>query len=56
MSAEVNAHKVLHGDIIVLGTDGLWDNIHRPKIVDIINPFIEKHPETNPAIIFKYVS
>lgn len=55
-SAEVNAHNVLNGDIIILGTDGLWDNMHRPKIVDLINPFIQKHPESNPVIIHQYLN
>ena len=35
------AHKVEHGDIIVLGSDGLWDNLHRMTIVDMIKPFVK---------------
>lgn len=38
------AHTVQHGDIIVLGSDGLWDNLHRDTIVDMIRPEI-KWPE-----------
>ena len=41
-SSDINAHTVKHHDIIVLGTDGLWDNIHRPKIVDLFRPFTSK--------------
>ena len=37
--AEANAHKVEHGDILVVGSDGLWDNLHRGKIVDLVRGF-----------------
>lgn len=36
-SGEVFPHNVQHLDILVLGTDGLWDNLHRHKVVNIIN-------------------
>ena len=39
--AEGNAHNIKNGDIIVLGTDGLWDNLHRAKIVDLVRPFVK---------------
>ena len=29
-----------HGDILVVGSDGLWDNIHRNKIVGVVEPFV----------------
>lgn len=29
-----------HGDIIVLGSDGLWDNLFDIKVIDLIRPFI----------------
>ena len=37
--AESNAHNVKNGDILVVGSDGLWDNLHRNKIVDIVKPY-----------------
>ena len=39
--AQAMAHKVKHGDIIVLGTDGLWDNLHRTTILDMIKNFVQ---------------
>lgn len=33
---ESNAHNVKDGDILVVGSDGLWDNMHRRKIVELI--------------------
>ena len=33
---ETNAHNVKDGDILVVGSDGLWDNMHRKKIVELI--------------------
>ena len=39
-SAETNAHNVKEGDILVVGSDGLWDNMHRSKIVEVIKPFL----------------
>lgn len=35
------AHEVEHGDIIILGTDGLWDNLHRTTILDMVSPFVQ---------------
>ncbi len=43
MKAESNAHNVQNGDIIVVGSDGLWDNLHRSKIVDIVKPYFLKN-------------
>ena len=31
------------GDILVVGSDGLWDNLHRSKIVDIVKPYFIKN-------------
>ena len=36
---ETNAHNVKDGDILVVGSDGLWDNMHRHKIVALIQHF-----------------
>lgn len=41
--AESNAHNVKNGDILVVGSDGLWDNLHRSKIVDIVKPYFIKN-------------
>jgi serine/threonine protein phosphatase PrpC len=31
---------VKEGDIFIMGTDGLWDNLYTVKILDILRPFI----------------
>ena len=41
MNGESNAHNVNHGDIVILGTDGLFDNIHRSVILDMIKPYVK---------------
>lgn len=30
---DATSHTVEHGDIIIVGTDGLWDNMYRKDIV-----------------------
>jgi serine/threonine protein phosphatase PrpC len=40
MKADVQTHDVRHNDIIVLGSDGLWDNLYDIKVIDLIRPFI----------------
>ena len=30
-----------HGDILVVGSDGLWDNLHRRNIVDLVKGFLK---------------
>ncbi len=38
--AEDQIHEINDGDIIILGSDGLWDNMYDIKIIDIVRPFI----------------
>ena len=45
------AHKVKHGDIIILGSDGLWDNLHRPMIVEMVKPFVKWNDENKYGMI-----
>ena len=45
----MNAHNVKHGDIIIVGSDGLWDNIHRQKIVQVVNNFVKGGHEIKDA-------
>jgi len=39
--SEINVHEIRENDIIVLGTDGLWDNLFEEQILAIIKPFYE---------------
>jgi protein phosphatase PTC7 len=34
-------HEIQENDIIIMGTDGLWDNLFLPQILAIIKPFCE---------------
>ena len=45
------AHKVKHGDVIILGSDGLWDNLHRATIVEMIKPFVKSTDENKHGMI-----
>lgn len=38
--AETQLHDVKQGDIIILGSDGLWDNLFDVKVIDLVRPFI----------------
>jgi protein phosphatase PTC7 len=41
-SAITNVHQFEEDDIIILATDGLWDNLFENQIMNIIKPFVEK--------------
>lgn len=28
------------GDILVVGSDGLWDNLHKAEVLEILSPFL----------------
>jgi len=42
--AKVTKHQVQNNDIIVVGTDGLFDNLEDKQIVDTIKPFVQADP------------
>lgn len=39
---EVASHELQIGDVIVMGTDGLWDNMFPDKILELVAPFLRK--------------
>lgn len=39
--AEVKTHEIKHNDIIILGTDGLWDNISSNNIIKLLMKYSE---------------
>lgn len=45
--AQVNVHGLMENDVIVLATDGLWDNLYEYDILKIIKPFMETSEEIN---------
>ena len=38
--ADLKMHEVYHNDIIVVGTDGLFDNLFDVRIIELIKPFV----------------
>ena len=36
IKGDTNAHNVQHGDILIVGSDGLWDNMYRQKILEMV--------------------
>ena len=43
-SSETKMHKIQENDVIILGTDGLWDNLFDEQILQIIKPFLDVSP------------
>ena len=39
-NADSQLHEVDHNDILIMGTDGLFDNLFDEKIIDLIAPFV----------------
>lgn len=37
---DTEVHDIAHNDVLILGSDGLWDNLFDLKIVDLVRPFI----------------
>lgn len=38
--AETQTHDVRNGDIIIMGSDGLWDNLFDVKVIELVRPFL----------------
>jgi len=48
---------VKHNDIIVLASDGLWDNMYDVKVIDIIRPFIRDNDElADPELVAELIA
>jgi len=39
---ETQVHEIQNNDILIVGTDGLFDNMYDKQITEIINPFIKE--------------
>jgi serine/threonine protein phosphatase PrpC len=39
-SADEFSHEVQDRDIIIMGSDGLWDNLFDIKVIELIRPFV----------------
>ena len=38
--ADAQLHTVNHNDILIVGTDGLFDNLFDERIIDLVMPFV----------------
>ena len=36
------SHKMMIGDIVILGSDGLWDNAHNTEIIEVVRGYIDE--------------
>ena len=50
-------HEVKDKDILVLGSDGLWDNLYDSKVIDLIRPFIRDTDEIlDPELVAEVIA
>lgn len=49
--AQSNVHDIEHGDILIVGSDGLWDNLYLETIIETIKTYITWDEESNIGII-----
>jgi protein phosphatase PTC7 len=58
-NADLQVHEIQHNDILVVGTDGLFDNMFDDQIREVIKPFLKESdtfldPELVAQMIAKY--
>lgn len=57
MKADVQTHDVRHNDILILGSDGLWDNLYDVKVIDLVRPFIRDADEiADPELVAEMIA
>lgn len=50
-------HDVRENDIVILASDGLWDNLFDVKIMDIVKPFIRDQDEiADPDLVAELIA
>ena len=56
-SGDVNSHEVDHNDIIVVGSDGLFDNLFDIRIIELIRPFVRGRSDVlDPELIAEIIA
>lgn len=43
VDADVTTHKLKHGDIVIFGTDGVWDNLSAQDTLVIVTKVMQEH-------------
>mmetsp|Transcript_5726 Transcript_5726/g.6274 ORF Transcript_5726/g.6274 Transcript_5726/m.6274 type:complete len:296 (+) Transcript_5726:117-1004(+) len=57
LTADSNLHEVDHNDILIMGTDGLFDNLFDEKIIDLVAPFVRgKEALEDPNLIANVIA
>ena len=55
--ADEKTHDIKDKDIIIIGSDGLWDNLYDVKIVDLIRPFLRDSDDLmDPELIAELIA
>jgi protein phosphatase PTC7 len=50
-------HEVNHNDILVIGTDGLFDNLFDIRIIELIKPFIRGRDDIlDPTLVAEIIA
>jgi len=56
-SADVNMHEIKDKDIILLASDGLFDNLFSVKIIELIRPFIRDRDDIlDPTLVAEVIA
>ena len=55
--ADTQVHEVEHNDIVVVGTDGLFDNLFDVRIIELIRPFIRGRDDVlDPGLVAEIIA
>jgi protein phosphatase PTC7 len=54
--AETHKHQLKDGDLIILATDGLWDNLTDDEILKVTNKYSQSQKEFLPSNLAKYIA
>ena len=55
--ADTQVHEVDHNDIVVVGTDGLFDNLYDIRIIELIKPFIRGRDDVlDPGLVAEIIA
>jgi protein phosphatase PTC7 len=55
--AETQIHDVHENDILILGSDGLWDNLFDVKVIELVRPFLRDADElTDPELVAEVIA
>ena len=57
MKADTNVHDIQDNDIIVVGSDGLFDNLFDVKIIELLRPFVRERDDIlDPGLVAEIIA